>query len=162
ATILRRAGDLTGAERLFRDLLARTPEPPEARAALAQVLYEAGHLEEARTHAAEAVRALPADQAANSIETLIGILLGLGRPDEALPLIHQQRLRQPRVQSWIAYEATAARLLDLPLYRDLYDYDRFVQCYDVEPGAGWASITEFNAALLRSLDARHRFAVHPL
>ena len=79
-----------------------------------------------------------------------------------MPFIQKQRSRTPDDQGWIAYEATAARLMDQPLYRELYDYARFVRTYDLEAPAGWPSMAELNAALLRGLAARHPFATHPL
>jgi hypothetical protein len=63
---------------------------------------------------------------------------------------------------WIAYQATAARQLGDAAYQSLYDYDRLVRVYDLEPPPGWKTITEFNAALVKSLAARHLFATHPL
>jgi hypothetical protein len=79
-----------------------------------------------------------------------------------MQFIRPQRARAPNDQGWIAYEATAARLLGLPLYRELYDYDRFVRVYDLEPPPGWSSMEELNAELLGALNERHRFATHPL
>ena len=81
-------------------------------------------LKEAEVEAAEAAIAKPQD--ARVIETLVSVLLARGRPDEAVPFIEKQRSRTPDDQGWIAYEATAARLMDRPLYRELYDYARFV------------------------------------
>ncbi len=159
-TVLWRAGDYQAAERHYRDLLARRGSDPEVRAALAQVLHEAGRLKEAEVEAAEAAIVKPQD--ARVIETLVSILLARGRPDEAVPFIQKQRSRTPDDQGWIAYEATAARLMDQPLHRELYDYARFVRTYDLEAPAGWPSMAELNAALLRGLAARHPFAIHPL
>jgi uncharacterized protein (TIGR02466 family) len=79
-----------------------------------------------------------------------------------MPLIRAQRRGQPHDQRWIAYEATAARMLHEPVYRQLYDYERLVKVYDVEPPPAWRSIEEFNAALATQLRARHLFKTHPL
>src|SRR5262249_14328375 len=155
-----RAGDQQGAERHYRDLLARRGPDPEVRTALAQVLHEAGRLQEAEVEAAEAAIARP--QQPNIVDTLVSILLARGRPDEALPFIEGQRSLAPNEQRWIAHQATAARLLDQPLYRELYDYSRMVRTYDLEAPPGWTSIEELNAALLRAFNARHVFVSHPL
>ena len=159
-TVLWRAGDYEAAERHYRDLLARRGPDADVRTALAQVLHETGRLKEAEVEAAEAAIAKPQD--ARVIETLVSVLLARGRPDEAVPFIEKQRSRTPDDQGWIAYEATAARLMDRPLHRELYDYPRFVRTYDLEAPVGWRSMAELNAALLGGLTARHPFATHPL
>jgi len=158
--VLWRAGDYTGAERHFRELLARRGPDPDVRTVLAQVLHETGRLKEAEAEAAEAAIARP--QEPKVIDALVSVLLARGRPDEALPFIEAQRQRTPNDQGWIAYEATAARLMDRPLYRELYDYSRMVRTYDLEAPPGWSSIDELNAALLEVLGRRHPFAAHPL
>jgi Flp pilus assembly protein TadD len=158
--VLWRAGDYQGAERHYRELLARIGPDPDVRVALAQVLHETGRLTEAEVEAAEAAIAKPQD--ARVIETLVSILLARGRADEALPFIQAQRSRTPDHQGWIAYQATAARLMDQPLYRELYDYARMVRTYELEPPPGWSSMAELNAALLRAFSTRHPFVAHPL
>lgn len=160
ADLLRRAGDLAGAETLLRGLLKSTAAPPKVRAALAIVLKEGGRLKEAEALAMEAAMADLHD--VSLIENLVAIELALGRPEEALPFINTQRQRHPNDQRWIAYQATAARQLGDPAYRVLYDYERLVRTYELEPPAGWSSMAELNAALSASLGARHQFATHPL
>ncbi|HUK01217.1 MAG TPA: putative 2OG-Fe(II) oxygenase [Steroidobacteraceae bacterium] len=158
--LLRRAGDLAAAEGHLRALASRSAGAPEIRGALAGVLHEAGRLKEAEIEALEAAQARPHD--AGLIEALVGIELALGRAREAVPFIRAQRERQPDEQRWIAYEATAARLLGEPAYSQLYDYERFVRVYDLEPPPGFSSMEQFNAALTQTLRKRHIFATHPL
>lgn len=159
-TVLWRAGDYQGAERHYRELLVRRGADPDVRAALAQVLLETGHLKEAEVEAAEAAVAKPQD--ARVVDTLVNILFARSRAEEAMRFIQAQRSRAPNDQGWIAHEATAARLMDQPLYRELYDYRRMVRTYDLQTPPGWSSIEELNAALLQAFSARHQFAVHPL
>lgn len=158
--VLRRSGDLEAAERQFRDLLSDQGESPDVRAALAEVLHEMGRLEEAEQEILVAVAAKPEDPII--VENVAAILLARGLPDMALPYIRVQRSKTPDEQGWLAYEATAARLLGDDLYRELYDYDRFVRVFEVKPPPGWGSIEELNAALLGALNERHRFPTHPL
>jgi Flp pilus assembly protein TadD len=158
--VLWRAGDYQGAERHYRELLIRRGADPDVRAALAQVLHETGRLKEAEVEAAEAAIAKPQD--GRVIDTLVNILLARARPDEAMRFIRAQRSRAPDDQGWIAHEATAARLMDQPLYRELYDYSRMVRTYDLETPPGWSSMEDLNAALLQAFSVRHPFAVHPL
>lgn len=157
--VLRRTGDLAGAEILLRDLLGRCGPLPEIRSALATVLQEAGRLEEAEMHALQAAAATPADTAI--VENVVAILLCRGRPEQAAPFIRAQRTREPHEQRWIAYEASAARLRGDARYRELCDYDRLVRVYDLEAPPGRGSIEELNAELLETLSARHPFAMHP-
>jgi Flp pilus assembly protein TadD len=158
--LLRRSGDLSGAEGVLRALASEVAPNPHVRAALAAVLHEMGRLDEARLEAFEALRARPDDAA--MAENLVSIDLSMGQPDRALPMIRGQRLRQPLDQRWIAYEATAARLLRDPLYSRLYDYERLVRVYELEPPPGWKSMAALNAALIEVLRKRHLFRTHPL
>ncbi|HEV7613008.1 MAG TPA: putative 2OG-Fe(II) oxygenase [Steroidobacteraceae bacterium] len=160
ADLQRRSGDLIGAEELLRSLARSMSPNPQTRAALASVLLEMGRLSEARIEASAALRGAPEDPA--MIENLVSIELTMEHPDAAMPLIRAQRLRRPFEQRWIAYEATAARLLQDPLYRRLYDYERLVRIYELEPPPGWRSIAELNASLSEALRKRHHFQSHPL
>jgi Flp pilus assembly protein TadD len=160
ASVLLRAGKLNDAETHLRTALQQHGPLPQLRHLLSQVLREMNRLQEAETEALEAAIAMPDDSA--GIENLISILLSRGRPEDALPFIQRQRTREPLGQSWIAYEATTARLLGTPLYRELFDYDQFVRQYRIEAPPGWSSMAELNAALGAALYARHRFNSHPL
>ena len=157
--MLRRAGDLPGAESHFRDMLARE-DSPDVRSALAEVLHEQGLPEEARVAVLPAVEAKPDDPII--VENVAAILLACGRATEAMPYIQIQRARYPNGQGWIAYEATAARILGMDLYEEMYDYDWLTRTYDIDSPKGWSSVDELNAAVLDALNERHRLKVHPL
>lgn len=157
--VQRRSGDLGTAERTFRNLAARH-DLPEVRASLAAVLHERGNLQEAEREVSRAAALKPEDPLVADVA--ITVMLACGEPDRASQLIQVQRALDPLGQSWIAYEATAARMLGQPCYRELYDYDRLVQIYDLEPPSGWSSIEEFNRDLLQALQSRHPFRGHPL
>ncbi|HXS26445.1 MAG TPA: tetratricopeptide repeat protein [Steroidobacteraceae bacterium] len=160
AEVLWRAGNLEGAEAVLRDLIARGLGTAQVRSTLAAVLQEAGLLKEAEAFATEAARAQPADGVI--VEILVSILLARGLPEDAMPFIETRRALSPDSQAWLAYEATAARLLDRDRYQYLCDYERFVQVYEVAPATGWSSIEELNAALREALAERHRFRARPL
>jgi len=159
AEVLRLTGDLNGTELLLRDLIARVGPAPEYRWPLATVLHESGRTQEALVEAFAAVRGRPDDSAMT--QTLVAVLMTLGRADQAMPLIRAHRTLEPHSHIWIAHEATAARLIGDPAYAHLYDYDRLVRTYDLEPPAGWRSIDEFNADLQACLSARHKLARNP-
>lgn len=158
--LLRRGGRLEEAERTVRGLLAARGWLPQAGAALAVLLQEQGRLVEAVAEARRAYAALPDDP--DVAENLVAILLQLGEAGEPLPLILRERRRAPLDQRWLAYEATAARLAGKPTYGELYDYERFVRAFELEPPDGYADITAFNSALRQRLIERHRLATHPL
>ena len=160
ATVLKGAGAVELAERHLRQSMRERGALPELRSLLAQLLHEAGRLAEAETEALEAAAARPGDSLI--IDTLVLILLSRGRAHDALAFLVPQRRREPLVQSWIAYEATAARLLGRDEYRELYDYDWLVRCFELEPPPGWTSMAELNAALRAALQPRHQLALHPL
>jgi Flp pilus assembly protein TadD len=117
--------------------------------------YEQG-LELAR----QSVSTLPEDPGLE--ELVIQALLSLGRGDEAMPLIERARRRAPLDQSYIALEAMAARLMGDPRYEQLYDYERFVQPYELPVPSGWSSIEEFHNDLIPVLVDRHQFVAPPL
>jgi Flp pilus assembly protein TadD len=148
------------AELLLREQLRRAGPVPHLRFLLSHVLRETQRLEEAETEALESAAALPENAAV--VENVVSILLSRGRPNEALAFIRSQRARMPLAQAWLAYEATAARLLGQPLYQELYDYQQFVRCYELEPPPPFRSMAELNAALLEVLAARHRCDTQPL
>lgn len=160
ALVLVRAGAYEHAEQRLHDTLRRLGPLPQLRFVLSQVLRESGRVDEAESHAIAAAEALPAD--AGIIENLVSILLSRGRPGDAMPFIRAQRARDPTGQNWLAYEATAARLLGEPQYEALFDYERLVRTFTLEPPPGWASLVELNSALLATLAQRHRFSLHPL
>jgi thioredoxin-like negative regulator of GroEL len=160
ANVLRHAGDLDNSELLLRDLIARGGAFPELRSSLATVLHEAGRLSEAEVEARGAANARPND--AQIALNLAAVLLSLGRADEALTLARAQRRRAPFDYTWIAHEATAARLVDDPAYASLYDYERLVRVYDLDAAPGGQTIAELNAALAARLAQGHRLPRPPL
>ncbi|HLW25885.1 MAG TPA: tetratricopeptide repeat protein [Steroidobacteraceae bacterium] len=158
--LLLQAGRLESAETRIRDVMKRCGSLPPLRIQLAQVLLEQGRLREAETEALETAAMTPRN--ANVIELVVSILLARGRPEDALPFIATQRQQEPLAQTWIAYEALAARLLGKPHYRALYDYGRWLRTYRIEPPPGWSSIAELNADLLEVLRTRHVLPGPPL
>ncbi len=130
------------------------------QAELSAVHQEAGRYEEALL----AARNVAAGQEGYGeyVDLLIDPLMSLGRADEAMPFIQLAREAVPLNQWYVAMEATAARLLGDPRYETLYDYDRFVQPYEIEAPSGWSSIDEFRRDLHAALLERHRFNAQPL
>ncbi|HQZ79817.1 MAG TPA: putative 2OG-Fe(II) oxygenase [Steroidobacteraceae bacterium] len=158
--LYRRSGRLPEAEAVISNLIRAIGWSPALGSAYAVILQEQGRLNLAVVEALRAAAAAPDDAAI--VENLVAILLQLGDAVKAQPLILQERRRSPLDQRWLAYEATAARLLHDPLYTELYDYRRFVRSFDVPPPPNYASIGAFNAELLPRLLERHSLRQHPL
>jgi Flp pilus assembly protein TadD len=158
--LLWRAGEFASAETLVRDLLQRKGPRPAVQSTLAGILFDQGRLEEAETQALEAAATRPEEQAV--VLNVVTILLARGRAEEAMSFIQAQLARHPDAQMWLAYEATASRMLATARYHELYDYQRFVKVYDLEAPPGWRSMAEFNRDLAGALHERHRFTSHPL
>lgn len=158
--LLRRGGELAAAEDIVRSLLAEHGWAPQPAAALAVLLQEQGRLDEAEQQARRASAARPDDPVLT--ENLVAILLQRGEAREALERAQRERHRAPLDQRWLAYEATAARLLGDPRYAELYDYARFVRPFDLEPPVGFDSIAALHAELVPRLVERHRLQAHPL
>jgi hypothetical protein len=92
----------------------------------------------------------------------VSVLIARGAAEDAMPFIQAQLSRTPAAPAWLAYEATAARMLGAERYHQLYDYDRFVRVFDLEAPPGWSSMEELNRALATTLNDRHHFSQHPL
>ncbi len=158
--LLRRSGDFAGAEAILRVVLRNSGMAPDVRSALASLLHEAGRLSEAENEALQAALSRPGDP--RLIESFVQIELALGKPDACLPLIRTERQRRPLDPRWVTYEAMAARLLQDPLYQRLYDYERLVRVYELQPPPGWGSMAQINAAVCEALAPRHCLATHPM
>lgn len=158
--LLRQAGHLDAAEAQLRALLQESGRIPEVLASLATVVHTQGRYDEAVSLAREAAAARP--EKASIAQTLAGALLSAGQGAEAMRVIEQWRPRQPLDQGWIAFEASALRLIGDDRYRTLYDYERLVAPFELEPPGGWSSIADFNRDLAESLERLHRLKVHPL
>ena len=157
--LLWRAGQLTAAETLMHDLLRRKGPRPEVQSTLAGILLEDSRAGEAEAYALEAVAARPEDESV--VLNLVSILLARGAAEEANAFIQAQLTRTPNSQAWLAFEATAARVLGKQRYCELYAYERFVRVFDLEAPRGWSSMAELNEALAATLSERHRFSAQP-
>jgi tetratricopeptide (TPR) repeat protein len=160
ASLLRDAGRLPEATAAFQEAIAHCGEQPELSMGLALTAMDAGIPEQALAPAQAAVCAQP--DYLHVSTCLQSILLSLGRADEAMPLIQRARSLAPLHQEHIACEATAARMLGLPGYHELYDYDRFIVPMMLERPDGFASIESFCDELMGVLAERQQLAMHPL
>ena len=70
-------------------------------------------------------------------------------------LIEGQRRKRPLDQKLIALQALGERLTGGERRGNLYDYDRFVRAYTIEPPRGWSSLESFLADLRARLHGIH-------
>ena len=158
--VLRGAEQFQSARAIVRRGLDLDAQDPRLLAEMSATLQDRGDFGLGLDYAQQAVAADRSEPRLNDL--VIQALLALGRGAEAMPLIEEARRRAPLDQSYIAYEATAARLIGDPRYQRLYDYKRLVRSYELPAPAGWPSIAAFHADLIPVLERRHQFVAPPL
>ena len=85
-----------------------------------------------------------------------------GLSSEAQNYITHARRLQPLNQYWISLEATLKRQQGDEAYQELYNYDKFVRAYDLEPPPEYDDLPSFIAQLTESLLAQHDAVHHPV
>ena len=160
AEVLRQSGAPERSLAAINDASAKFSLPAESWAVAASAYIDLNEGPNAEMLAREAIKSLQSDPLAN--RNLIVSLLMQGKADEAMPLIEERRREQPNDQQWIAYEASALRLLGSERYAQLVDLDRFVRPFTLPIPEGFDSIESFNAAFLESLKFLHSDQTHPL
>ena len=85
----------------------------------------------------------------------IEVDLALGRIEQAVRRSEALHASCPGDQHATALLAVAWRLAGDPRYNLLYDYDRLVKTYRIDPPEGWSSLDAYLADLGRALDAIH-------
>ncbi|MGZ5984469.1 MAG: 2OG-Fe(II) oxygenase family protein [Caulobacteraceae bacterium] len=133
------------------DALRRQPGSPQMHAGAATAAALDGQAETALAHAEAALHLAPAEEALAVVAA--EARLGVGDAEGALTRVEPLRRAQPLDQKRIALQATAWRLLGDDRARALYDYDRFVRAYTLEPPEGWATLEAFLADLAQTLHA---------
>ncbi len=132
----------------------------EAHVARIQAYVDLGDGPAAERAARDALAQHPDDRIV--IASLISALLMQGKADDALAAVLPLRRAEPLRQHWIAYEATALRLLGDPRYDALVDLERFVRVYKLPVPDGYESIEDFNTALYAALTPLYAYRHHPL
>jgi len=88
--------------------------------------------------------------------------LALGRATQAVRRGEALRAARPNDQHATALLATAWRLAGDPRYRELYDYDRLVRTYRIDPPQGWSNLEDYLGELGQALDCVHGPLTHPV
>ena len=134
--------------------------PPDAYSVVAMAHIDLGEATPAEQAARACLAAEPDNRTAKA--HLITALLMQGKADDAVQHIAQMRDAEPDRQHWIAYQASALRLLGSDDYERLVDLDRFVRPYTLPTPPGFPSLAAFNVELLAALDRWHLYRTHPL
>ena len=95
-------------------------------------------------------------------KTEIEVDLALGRAQQAVLRAQALQAARPRDQHATALLATAWRLAGDARYRALYDYDRLVKTYRIDPPEGWGSLDAYLNDLGQALDNIHGPLTHPV
>jgi len=160
AEILRQSGRPEEALAVLDNMRESYGLPPESWSVAATAHVDLNQPVEAEAAARECLDANPEDRLIKG--SLITSLLMQGRADEAMPYIQAMRAAEPNGQHWIAYEATALRILGSDKYSHLVDLERFVRPYTLPVPEGFDSLETFNAGFLDALERWHHYKTHPL
>lgn len=159
ADLLRRAG--RNEEALSQlDRLGPASSSPVLGSAAALLLSALGRLEAAANHAR--ISAAQAPRLDWVRRNAACVLLTAGAVEEALQHTGWGLALDPQDQEWIAIDAVARRTGGDASYRRNYDYDRFVQAFELQPPEGFETTEDFIAALAERLREKHAFTNHPL
>jgi len=104
----------------------------------------------------------PGVTSAARAKTEIEVDLALGRAEQAVRRAEALHASRSNDQHATALLATAWRLAGDPRYRALYDYDRLVRTYRIDPPQGWGSLDAYLRDLGQALDDIHGSLTHPV
>jgi Flp pilus assembly protein TadD len=88
--------------------------------------------------------------------------LALGRGEQAARRAEALSAAYPDDHYVTALKAAAWRMAGDARVSELYDYDRLVRTYRIEPPEGWATLEAYLADLERALDRLHGPLTHPV
>jgi tetratricopeptide (TPR) repeat protein len=160
ADLINRGGDKQKAAAMLEEGLKLAPDSSTFMTSLGIVYDEMGRVQDGLKLLREA--ATKSAFGSTAKKNLIATLLRASLADEALVIVRSIRREAPFDQQMLAHEAMALRMLGDAGYRDLYDYERLVRCYEIEPPRGFFSIGNFNAGLSESLRGLHNVTAHPI
>jgi tetratricopeptide (TPR) repeat protein len=159
ARLLEAAGESARAFETLSGAAAAAPFDPALALALAQAALRSGQLNAAEAALRRAAQLLPGRAIIQHEYATLQI--AQGRPDLAL----QTALSGLQVERWNqslwGLAATAARLMDDPIYPMLCDYEGMVAVHDIDAPAGWPTLEAFLADLGAALRALHGYRREP-
>ncbi len=153
------AGDLDGAQAVVQKALRGGAKDASLHLLLADINLTLG---DAASSRAEAERAMALNPEHPGVwARLCDADLALGRPDTAVAIIEDILSFDPHNVTATARLATAYRLMGDPRYKALYDYQAYVQAYEIETPDGWSSLPAYLSDLSALLTRLHSFQKQP-
>lgn len=159
ADLLAEMGDIPAAFALLDTCEMQFGPQADIEYARADLYIKQGNGEDAFEKSDSALKQRPGDLTLTP--NLARAALMVERYDVALDISRQMQHAVPNNQFWIAIEATAQRGLELD-HTWLYDYDKFVRPYDLDPPPEYDTLEEFLTQLKSDLDERHTSKHHPI
>jgi len=114
----------------------------------------------ALAHAERAFALAPGQRAV--VAGLAEAQLAAGDAHAAARTAQSMRERWPLDQHGIGLLAVAWRLIGDLRYRELYDYERMVRAYRIDPPDGWTSLETYLTDLTAALTRLHSYRTHPV
>ncbi len=158
--LLGQSGNLDAALGAWQRLPAARRGEPHALAIKSVIHRDRGEADDSLA-AAEAAYALRRDDAFVADAVACARLM-VGDGPGALAATQPWRDAKPDSQHWLAYEATALRVMGDPRYDQLVRVDEHVRAYELPVPEGFTSIDAFNDAFLEALEPVRGFTTHPL
>ena len=153
--LLQDAGDEAGA---YAFVAARAARDPSLNVLAARTGLKFDPQESDRHLAAAPKNVTPQTLAKAQVE----VDLALGRIAQAVQGAEALHAARPGDAHATALLAVAWRLAGDARYASLYDYDRLVKTYRIEPPQGWSSLDTYLRDLGHALDAIHGPLTHPV
>lgn len=160
ADLIRQSGQADRARSALEAARSKRTLDVDSFAVLTQAYLDLTDADAAAKVAREGLRIDPHNRSMKA--SLASALLMLGNAQQMLEVVMPMRALEPNGQHWIAYEATALRMLGDTEYERLVDLDRFVRKFDLPVPSGFESIDDFNKAFLRSIDRLQNYNHEPL
>ncbi len=158
-SLLRRMGNNHASQDLLQTAIHRFKKHPDILSEQANVALKEKDIELSCALYKQALSARPGD---------IGILMGYAqaalvakRYDICQQMLQGAMTQAPNNQFLLALAASLQRVTG-GSHKGLYDYDKFVRVYTLDPPEGYADIESFNAALKTALTDLHAYKNTPV
>ena len=158
--LLAQSGDLEAALDAWQGLPETHQADPHAMAVKSVILRDLGRAADSLIAAEDAYTRRPDDPFMVDAVACARLMVGDGKG--ALAAIAPWRRAKPDSQHWLAYEATALRVMADPRYDALVRVDEHVRAYDLPVPEGFETIASFNDAFTEALEPVRGFTTHPL
>jgi len=158
--LLGQSGDLKAALDAWQGLPPTHQADPHAMAIKSVIHRDMGQAGDSLIAAEDAYTRCPDDPFMADAVACARLMVGDGKG--ALAAIAPWRKAKPDSQHWLAYEATALRVMADPSYDELVRVDEHVRAYELPVPEGFETIASFNDAFIEALEPVRGFTTHPL